>query len=92
MGDSRFLEGVVVGAIIGAGAALLFAPQTGEETRTWLKKMKDDNQDVLDKAKETSEGMIANTKAAINEGIERLSAAIEEKKKTPRKRVEKNEE
>jgi gas vesicle protein len=92
MGESRFLEGVVIGAIIGAGAALLFAPQTGEETRAWLKKMKDENQDVLDKAKQTSEGMIANTKAAINEGIERLSASIEEKKKTPRKKVEKNEE
>ncbi len=87
MSESRFLEGVIIGAIIGAGAALLFAPQTGEETRAWLKKVKDENQDTLDKAKETSENMIATTKAAINEGIERLSATIEEKKKNPKKRT-----
>lgn len=86
MSESRFLEGVVLGAIIGAGAALLFAPQSGEQTREWLKKVKDENQDVLDKAKDTSDTMIASTKAAINEGIERLSAAIEEKKRTVKKK------
>jgi gas vesicle protein len=32
-----FLAGVVVGALVGAAAALLFAPQSGEETRTLIR-------------------------------------------------------
>lgn len=31
-----FLAGAAVGAIVGAGVALLFAPKSGKETRAWL--------------------------------------------------------
>jgi len=31
-----FLVGAAVGAVVGAGVALLFAPQSGKETRTWI--------------------------------------------------------
>ena len=31
-----FLVGAAVGAVVGAGVALLFAPKTGKETRAWI--------------------------------------------------------
>jgi len=31
-----FLVGAAVGAVVGAGAALLFAPKNGKETRAWI--------------------------------------------------------
>ncbi len=37
-GARGFLSGLVLGALIGAGVALLMAPQSGEETRRLLKR------------------------------------------------------
>ncbi|MBU0579794.1 MAG: YtxH domain-containing protein [Candidatus Margulisbacteria bacterium] len=85
--NSRFLDGFILGAVVGAVAALLYAPQSGEQTRTWLKKVKDENQDLIDNAKETSENLIAQTKAAIDEGIEKISSTIDEKKRSSRKKI-----
>ena len=31
-----FLVGAAVGAVVGAGVALLFAPKTGKDTRAWI--------------------------------------------------------
>lgn len=31
-----FLLGAAVGAVVGAGVALLFAPKSGKETREWI--------------------------------------------------------
>ena len=86
MGESRFMEGFIIGALAGAVVALLYAPQSGEETRAWIKKVKDENEEVIEKAKESSETMIATTKAAINDGLEKLSATLEEKKRGVRKK------
>lgn len=33
---SGFLAGAAVGAVVGAGVALLFAPKTGKDTRAWI--------------------------------------------------------
>ena len=33
---SGFLAGAAVGAVVGAGVALLLAPKSGKETREWL--------------------------------------------------------
>jgi len=41
-GASSFLGGVILGALVGAGVALLYAPQTGEETRKQLKVKADE--------------------------------------------------
>ena len=40
--SNRFFEGVVVGAVIGAGISLLLAPQSGKETRRLLRRLKDE--------------------------------------------------
>lgn len=61
-GVGTFLAGAVIGGAIGATVALLFAPQSGEETREMIKKkatevgkdlkeMKDELEPKLKKAK-----------------------------------------
>lgn len=53
-----FLAGFVIGGLIGAGVALLMAPQSGEETRTLIK---DKSIELRDRAYETADD--ARTKA-----------------------------
>jgi gas vesicle protein len=48
------LAGVGIGALVGAAAALLLAPQSGEETRTQIRGTADD---VLVKLRDTVEDM-----------------------------------
>jgi gas vesicle protein len=47
-----FLAGFLVGGLVGAGVALLLAPQSGEETRTLIK---DKSIELRDKAAVTAE-------------------------------------
>ena len=37
-GARTFAAGMLIGALIGAGVALLFAPQSGAETRRFIRK------------------------------------------------------
>lgn len=66
-----FLAGVVIGAIIGAAIALLYAPETGEKTRKLITK----------KAKELKEkGLEASKKAnkVIKEAKGKVTKAVKE--------------
>jgi len=56
-----FLVGFIVGGLSGAVVALLFAPQTGEETRALIK---DKSIELRDKAQITAEEAIARAEAA----------------------------
>jgi gas vesicle protein len=56
-----FLVGFIVGGLSGAVAALLFAPQSGEETRALIK---DKSIELRDKAQITAEEAIARAEAA----------------------------
>ena len=56
-----FLVGFIVGGLSGAVAALLFAPQSGEETRAFIK---DKSIELRDKAQITAEEAIARAEAA----------------------------
>jgi|WetSurSiteA1Bulk_404760.scaffolds.fasta_scaffold490675_1 gas vesicle protein len=48
-GMLHFLAGAVLGGVIGAGVALLFAPQSGKETRKMIKeKVKDVGEELND--------------------------------------------
>lgn len=55
-GARTFVAGLVIGALVGAGVALLFAPQAGEETRRIIrrraKKIAADAQDRYDDLKD----------------------------------------
>lgn len=63
-GDAKgFAVGLVLGALIGAGMALLFAPQSGEDTRRLLRRRakrlardaREGYDDLKDKARELRE-------------------------------------
>jgi gas vesicle protein len=59
-----FLVGFIVGGLSGAVAALLFAPQTGEETRALIK---DKSIELRDRAQISAEEAIARAEAAAAE-------------------------
>jgi gas vesicle protein len=75
---------LLLGVLIGAGVALLFAPRSGEETRTEISrrarragsKVKGVAHEVTDQVVDTFEG----AKARVEEQIESARAAIETKK------------
>jgi len=59
-----FLVGFVVGGLTGAVVALLFAPQSGEETRALIK---DKSIELRDRAAHTTEDLIARAEATASE-------------------------
>lgn len=59
-----FLVGFIVGGLTGAVVSLLFAPQSGEETRALIK---DKSIELRDKASVTAEQAIAKAEAAAAE-------------------------
>jgi gas vesicle protein len=59
-----FLVGFIVGGLSGAVVALLFAPQTGEETRAILK---DKSIELRDRAQQSAEEALARAEAAAAE-------------------------
>jgi len=77
-----FLVGFVVGGLTGAVVALLFAPQSGEETRALIK---DKSIELRDKAQMTAEEALARAEAAAAEArkrAEELAKDLRERGKT----------
>jgi gas vesicle protein len=80
MRKGYFFDGVLLGAIIGVIGGLLFAPSTGEETRKKLKKIGDDNEELINETKAKSEELIQKTMESIETGFDKLGKMIEERK------------
>jgi gas vesicle protein len=59
-----FLVGFIVGGLSGAVVALLFAPQSGEETRALIK---DKSIELADRAQQTAEEALARAEATAQE-------------------------
>jgi len=84
-----FLAGFVIGGLIGAGVALLMAPQSGEETRALIT---DKSIELRDRAVETAgEAQTRATEYAqqtaerYDEQVQRIQAAVDAgKKKSPK--------
>lgn len=76
-----FLVGFVVGGLTGAVVALLFAPQSGEETRAMIK---DKSIELRDRAAHTAEEALARAEAAAAEA----RARAEELAREARQRAE----
>ena len=69
-----FLVGFVVGGLTGAVVALLFAPQSGEETRALIK---DKSIELRDKAQMTAEEAYARAEQLASEVRERGKGALD---------------
>ncbi len=85
-----FLEGLFIGVLLGGIFGVLFAPQAGEKSRAWIKKVSDDNKDILDSAINNSENVISSAKQAISEGFDKISTMIDNKIPTTKKTIRKS--
>ena len=72
-----FLVGFIVGGLTGAVVSLLFAPQSGEETRALIK---DKSIELRDKASVTAEQALAKAEAAAAEARARADELAKELK------------
>ncbi len=70
-----FLVGFIVGGLSGAIVALLFAPQSGEETRAYIK---DKSIELRDKAQMTAEEALARAEAAAADARARADELAKE--------------
>jgi gas vesicle protein len=71
-----YLTAAAIGAVVGAGIALLYAPYSGKETRKLLKRraghLKDTAADVLENAKETIQHAKDGIAGALDAGKEAM--------------------
>lgn len=72
-----FLEGLLVGVILGGLSILVAAPSSRKELTSKVKKIRDENEDVL----ESTEDLIAKTKQSIESGFEKLGDIIKDNQK-----------
>ena len=70
-----FLVGFIVGGLTGAVVSLLFAPQSGEETRALIK---DKSIELRDKASVTAEQALEKAEAAATEARARADELAKE--------------
>jgi len=83
--------GFLTGAVIGAGIALLFAPQTGEETRKQIKdvsgKVADDVKENYEKISNEAKKGIDQIKVAADSAIENVKSFIDGAKDVLKKEI-----
>ena len=93
-GDRNGFTGLVyflAGAAIGAGLALLFAPQSGEETRKKVKefsgKVTDEVKEGYDKVAKEAKKSVDQVKTAAENAIEHVKAFIDGAKEGLKKEI-----
>jgi gas vesicle protein len=70
-----YLAGFLIGGLVGAAAALLLAPQSGEETRTMIR---DKSIELRDKAAESAEEALERATKALEDTRVRLTTAVDD--------------
>ena len=80
-----FLVGFIVGGLTGAVVALLFAPQSGEETRALIK---DKSIELRDMAQQSAEEVVARAEKAATEARTRAEELARELRERGRGVVE----
>ena len=76
-----FFEGFFCGTVAGVVLGLLYAPQSGEETRRKLREANmSQTNDAVQVTREKTEDLIQNTKDAIEKGFDRLSRMLDKQK------------
>jgi gas vesicle protein len=68
-----FMAGFFIGGLIGAGVALLLAPQSGEETREMLRER---SIELKSRAEEAASDFRSKTETILDEGRERVDTAV----------------
>lgn len=88
---SSLFTGFLIGGLIGAAAAFLMAPQSGEDTRTMLR---DKSVEIRDKAKSTAEDtrsrteqMIADARGRAQQTVHQISKGTQDITNTARDRI-----
>ena len=75
----------VIGALLGAGAALLFAPQSGEETRAGIarsaRRAQGAAQDFVSDVSETVADKFQEVRATVEDRIEATLDAVDQRKR-----------
>jgi gas vesicle protein len=84
-GSGTVLLAFLLGGVVGAGVALIFAPQSGIETRKKLKDMADD-------VKDKTSGYIDETKDKMSSFVEQGKENIEGKKSIVKSAIEAGKE
>jgi gas vesicle protein len=79
--DSNYSAGTwsafVIGAAVGAAAALIFAPATGRDTRAYLKRRGNElGHDAMERGREAVREQSERVKSAVSSGWERASDAV----------------
>jgi len=74
-----FLSGFIIGGLVGAVVALLMAPQSGEETRAYIR---DKSIELKDRAAETAAEAQARAQEAAKRGQEIYAEQVARIKKT----------
>jgi len=92
-GVGSVLLSFILGGVIGAGLALLLAPQSGVETRRRLRELTDDVKEraseYIGQAKEKVASSLEKGKHIVEEKKSAISAAIEAGKKAYEEEVHK---
>jgi gas vesicle protein len=89
-GAGEFVAGLIVGGLVGAALALLFAPQSGPETRAHIRsasrEIKERANETLAEAREKAEAITADARRRaeemLNEARERADEITAEAMKT----------
>jgi len=69
-----FIEGLIIGGLVGAVIGILYAPKSGKETREEIGRKTDD---LLSKAKEEFDYAVLKSRKAYEAAVERLKALEE---------------
>lgn len=81
MVSNNLIKGLAIGGLVGAGAAVLFAPKSGKETREQIRHTAEE---VLEKAKAQYEEAASKVKSLNDSRIKRaLDAGVAAYKKDP---------
>ena len=86
------LIGFLTGAALGAGFALLYAPQSGDETRKQIKEAADKAADEVvenyKKIEKTTLKNYDNAKVAVDKGIAQMKSMVDDLKKSIKSEVQ----
>lgn len=87
-----FVAGIFIGGLVGAAVALLLAPQSGEETRTYIKdksiELKDRAVEAGQEARGKAEKALEDARVRANQAIQDLEARSNEVAQMARQRLE----